>query len=368
MTEPNAFTGAELDRAGDGRRTDPAWVEARRSDPRARVLIGGDAGLRGGAVSLLRVPLADLGDEPEAVLLGDDDEGPLWVIDADPPPRAKRPRLVGAAGPRDISPGDGPEGWLGIREAAAALPAAESGLAAYAVALLNWHRAHRYCANCGAATELAEGGMVRACPRCRTQHHPRTDPVVIMLVVGPEGALLGRRGNWPELRYSALAGFVSPGESLEEAVAREVLEEAGVEIEPPRVRGRLAVALPCLADAGLIAQRRRAGRGQRPGAGGRQHSSRERRSHKAAVTRTTGPRMLRRAAGCSYRRGRRSLDAWSRSGWSGRPTPRSSSALAERRFPPRIALHGRRSAPSSAHATRTSPRSPSDRRPRRVGI
>ncbi|MCB8971115.1 MAG: NAD(+) diphosphatase [Solirubrobacterales bacterium] len=233
MTEPNAFTGAELDRAGDGRRTDPAWVEARRSDPRARVLIGGDAGLRGGAVSLLRVPLADLGDEPEAVLLGDDDEGPLWVIDADPPPRAKRPRLVGAAGPRDISPGDGPEGWLGIREAAAALPAAESGLAAYAVALLNWHRAHRYCANCGAATELAEGGMVRACPRCRTQHHPRTDPVVIMLVVGPEGALLGRRGNWPELRYSALAGFVSPGESLEEAVAREVLEEAGVEIEPP---------------------------------------------------------------------------------------------------------------------------------------
>ena len=244
MVDPNAFTGAELDRAGDGRRTDADWLEEQRADPRARALLLGDAGLRAEGGRLLAVPLREAIEDAtragagatEPVLLGDDGAGPLWALDVDPPDSdlAKRPRLIGALGPRDISLGDFAAGWLGLREAAATLPAAEGGLAAYAASLLNWHRSHRFCANCGAATNLAEGGMVRACPRCRAQHHPRTDPVVIMLVVGPERAILGRQGTWPERRYSALAGFVSPGESLEEAVAREVLEEAGVAIGPPR--------------------------------------------------------------------------------------------------------------------------------------
>lgn len=254
MSEPNAFTGADLDRAGDGRRADPDWIEAQRTDERARALVLGNAGLRAEGGRLARLPLGEVvglagaggagGDGPgEPILLGDDGDGPLWVVDADLPAAVDgreegsepgRPRLVGASGQRDISPGGGPEGWLGLREAVTVLPAAEGGLVAYAAALLNWHRAHRFCANCGAPTELAEGGMVRACPSCRSQHHPRTDPVVIMLVVGPAGALLGRRADWPANRYSALAGFVSPGESLEEAVAREVVEEAGVEIGRPR--------------------------------------------------------------------------------------------------------------------------------------
>jgi NAD+ diphosphatase len=89
---------------------------------------------------------------------------------------------------------------------------------------------HRFCARCGAPTEIAEAGHVRRCPRCGAVHHPRLDPVVIVLVHDAGRALLGRQPTWPAGRYSALAGFVEPGESLEEAVAREVGEESGVAV------------------------------------------------------------------------------------------------------------------------------------------
>ena len=95
-------------------------------------------------------------------------------------------------------------------------------------------RDSRFCANCGTPTEVREAGHVRRCPTCGALHHPRTDPVVIMLVTRGDDVLLGRQPSWPEGRYSALAGFVEPGESLEEAVAREVLEESGVTVGPPR--------------------------------------------------------------------------------------------------------------------------------------
>jgi NAD+ diphosphatase len=120
-----------------------------------------------------------------------------------------------------------------LRAAALALPQADAALASYAATLINWHRGHRFCPNCGAPTELAEAGLTRHCPRCGTEHHPRVDPVVIMLVTDEDQALLGRQAVWPEGRYSALAGFVSPGESLEEAVAREVMEESSIEIGAP---------------------------------------------------------------------------------------------------------------------------------------
>jgi len=121
-----------------------------------------------------------------------------------------------------------------VDRSAAVLTPEDGGLAAYAAALLNWHRRHRFCANCGAPTEIREAGHVRGCPNCGAEHHPRTDPVVIMLVLRGEEVLLGRQASWPPGRYSALAGFVEPGESLEEAVAREVLEEAQVVVGPPR--------------------------------------------------------------------------------------------------------------------------------------
>lgn len=118
-----------------------------------------------------------------------------------------------------------------LRGAALAMDPAEAGLFAYAAALLHWHRTHRFCGTCGEPTAVAEAGHVR---RCANGHsaHPRTDPVVIMLVVDTPGdrVLLGRQPSWPAGRYSALAGFVEPGEALEAAVAREVGEEAGVTV------------------------------------------------------------------------------------------------------------------------------------------
>jgi len=236
VPEPNAFTGALLDRAEDGRRRIEGWVDEQRGDPRSRVLLAADEGVRAEQGSLVLAPLAaeEAGADRRAVLLGIDSLGPLWALDRGPSPvDGERPVLIGAGGRRGEPIADVP-GWLGLREAAGTLSQAEGGLAAYAVALLNWHRSHRHCANCGAPTGPVEGGAARRCPRCGANHHPRTDPVVIMLVVDGDRVILGRQASWPAQRYSALAGFVSPGENLEEAVAREVREEAGVEVARPR--------------------------------------------------------------------------------------------------------------------------------------
>lgn len=237
VSDPNAFTGVDLDRAGDGRRRDPDWLEAQLCDPAAQALHAGDAGLRMDGERLRRTPLDELegpGARGELVLLGLGAGGPLYVLDEDlPSAEPKRPPLIGGGGRRgEISPAE--PGWIGLREAAGSLDRADGGLAAYAAAILNWHRSNRFCSICGSPTVPSEGGDVRSCPRCGTSHHPRIDPVVIMLVTRPGALLLGRQHSWPERRYSALAGFVSPGESLEEAVAREVREEAGVEVDVPR--------------------------------------------------------------------------------------------------------------------------------------
>jgi NAD+ diphosphatase len=229
--EPNAFSGARLDRVADERK-DPAWVAAQREHPRARALLAGDAGVHVTDTPeprLALVPLRDVSGEP--FLLGLDGTGPVFAVDVDrhtelPPP------LIGASGTGEPDPATGTRP-VGLREAVAVLPQADGGLVAYACALLNWHRRHGHCSVCGCATGVMNGGLVRECPRCRTHHFPRTDPVVIMLVTRGDRVLLGRQESWPPGRYSALAGFVEPGESLEEAVAREVAEEAGVEIGAP---------------------------------------------------------------------------------------------------------------------------------------
>ena len=224
------FTGERLDRASD-RRTDPDWVAGQAASPDARAVVAGDDGVSGTADGRLAlVPLARL-QAPEPLLLGLDAAGPVFAVDAEARDGA-RPRPASAArgeGPPDAT---GTRA-LGLRAAAAALPVADAGLAAHAAALVNWHRRHRHCSVCGARTAIGDGGIVRRCPSCGTDHHPRTDPVVIMLVTNGDRVLLGRQPSWPEGRYSALAGFGEPGESLEEAVAREVREEAGVEVGPP---------------------------------------------------------------------------------------------------------------------------------------
>jgi NAD+ diphosphatase len=202
-----------LDRAS-ALRSDPSWVEDQLAlqDARAVAASRDSVLLDGAGESLLRVPVPRDG---EAILLGLDDGAPLFAVDLEDG------RFDGG---RVVS----------LRDAGAMLPQSEGGLAAYVVALLGWHRRHRFCANCGASTEVVEGGYSRHCPNCGASHFPRTDPVVIMLVEHDGRLLLGRRTGWPGRRFSVLAGFVAPGESLEEAVVREVREESGIVAYDPR--------------------------------------------------------------------------------------------------------------------------------------
>jgi NAD+ diphosphatase len=107
----------------------------------------------------------------------------------------------------------------------------DAGLLVHAVGLTNWHASHPRCPRCGTPTEVVQGGAVRRCPEDGSEHFPRTDPAVIVLVHdGADRALLGRQASWPQGRYSTLAGFVEPGESAEQAVVREVQEESGVRV------------------------------------------------------------------------------------------------------------------------------------------
>jgi NAD+ diphosphatase len=220
MKTPNTFSGSPLDRAGE-RRTDERWMAGVLADPATRAVAVTSDGVLvsdegGGEPRLARLPLGAF-EGSERFMLGIEPDGAaLFAVDAS-----------------GIDPPDGVTA-LGLRDAGALLSQGDDGVIAQATGLVNWHRRHPHCAVCGAATEVAEAGYVRRCPNCGALHHPRTDPVVIMLVVDGERALLGRQARWPPGRYSALAGFVEPGETLEEAVAREVREEAGVEIRHAR--------------------------------------------------------------------------------------------------------------------------------------
>jgi NAD+ diphosphatase len=237
VPEPNAFSGARLDRAADARK-DPVWVAAQREHPGARAVVARDDGVLVAGTDPPRLALVPLGEAPtagEPLLLGLDEAGPVFVADADGgvAPGRLPPPLIASHGIGEPDPATGARPY-GLRDAVASLPQSEGGLVAYACALVNWHRRHGRCGVCGVATTIASGGVVRRCPDCGTQHFPRTDPVVIMLVTGGrERVLLGRQASWPPGRYSTLAGFVEPGESLEAAVAREVLEEAGVVVGAP---------------------------------------------------------------------------------------------------------------------------------------
>ena len=123
-----------------------------------------------------------------------------------------------------------------LRLIASLLPSDEAGLLGYARAMISWRRRHRFCGTCGAKTVAAKNGHVLVCtsPSCRHEQFPRLDPAIIVLISDGEAALLGRQASWPAGRYSTIAGFVEPGESLEDAVAREVWEETGVQVDDIR--------------------------------------------------------------------------------------------------------------------------------------
>ncbi|GLS85502.1 NADH pyrophosphatase [Cypionkella aquatica] len=130
----------------------------------------------------------------------------------------------------------------------------EAELAAMAKAVLHWHASHGFCATCGAPSQISHAGWQRGCAACGAQHFPRTDPVVIMLVVRGNKLLLGRSAPWPEGMYSLLAGFVEPGETLEAAVRREVFEETGITTGPVRYLASQPWPFPASLMFGCIAE------------------------------------------------------------------------------------------------------------------
>ncbi len=148
--------------------------------------------------------------EVETIFLGVDQEGHPWLA-------YQAPVGVEATGIRPMLL----EGRL---------PAADISRFAQARSMVHWHERHGFCANCGEKTDLADAGYKRQCAACKAEHFPRTDPVVIMAIVHDNAVLLGRQAAWPQGMYSALAGFMEPGETIEQSVRRETWEEAGVQV------------------------------------------------------------------------------------------------------------------------------------------
>jgi NAD+ diphosphatase len=205
-----ALARAAVDRAAH-RRTDESWLAVAWADPATRVLrvAQGRAAVAGDPPALVLGGPVDVPDD-RRFFLGVDDGGAAYFA---------------------AEVGEPDESFQGLREVGALLGNRDAGLLVQAVALANWHAAHTHCPRCGAPTVVAAGGHLRRCERDGSEHYPRTDPAVIMAVVDREDRiLLGRQVSWPEGRFSTLAGFVEPGESLEAAVRREVAEEVGLAV------------------------------------------------------------------------------------------------------------------------------------------
>ena len=224
----NAYTGNPLDR-GSNLREDAAFLAAAqtRGDAlvspiwRARSLMrgAGDGGLT--AVFLTGADAASLHalGKPSAFLGRYEDGVPVFTVD-----------LSDVEDPLPLLP-EGVGEFTDLRAVPGLLPPEDAAILAHARGLMHWRSRHRFCGVCGSACEPKQAGHVMGCTGCGAQHFPRTDPAVIMLVTTGDRALLGHSQRFPNSRmYSTLAGFVEPGESLEEAVAREVFEESGVRV------------------------------------------------------------------------------------------------------------------------------------------
>ncbi len=219
---PNFFSGPYIERRAE-ERENLHWLAEARADPATRYLVAqGTAQLLAAGtdprIALLPqgAPLLAAAEARSEILLG-------WF-------RGARCVLVElpAEGAFELPPGTQ---LAELRPLTAVLPAEEAGLLAYARALLIWRARHRRCGVCGAATAPSRAGHCLVCtdPACAQEYFPRIDPAIIVLVSDGERALLGRQAGWPARRYSTIAGFLEPGESLEDAVVREVAEETGVE-------------------------------------------------------------------------------------------------------------------------------------------
>lgn len=216
------MTASDTDRDAP-RRSEPDLLPRLLADPATRVveLRGGSAPLRPDGSLLRRSP--EPSDADTLLLYLGRYEGVAHVAACRPdPPRPPSDREEEL----DAAP------FAGLREVATDLPAAEASLFATALGVANWHVRHGYCPRCGTATDIGQAGWTRRCPQDGSEHYPRTDPAVIMAVTDAQDRLLmGRNVGWPEGRFSVLAGFVEPGETIAGAVAREVHEETSVVVE-----------------------------------------------------------------------------------------------------------------------------------------
>jgi NAD+ diphosphatase len=231
-----AFAGAGLDRVS-ARRDDAGFLKSLRADPRARTaLIAREMpilGRDGHAAFWPRSLAESLGPASLEILLGLDAAGAPYFA-ALLPDAAVEQRAAGGDGFLDgrvlVVPGRDDLLPLDMRSIAmqGLVPPAQVAILGQAKAIVNWHARHGFCANCGRPTRVTAAGWRRECDACKTQHFPRTDPVVIMLAVDGERCLMGRQARFPRNMYSALAGFLEPGETVEEAVRREIHEESGI--------------------------------------------------------------------------------------------------------------------------------------------
>jgi len=201
-----AYLGNDLDRSAN-QRSDDAWLNAQRITATSRLVR-----MKGDSVLIVSESISVSGavDEPEAVYLGRDNGDVHWF-----------------AAP---STEEGLHRDLRGLTSEGTVPDRELGILAHARALLHWHSRHRFCSNCGAPTEMRDAGYRRHCASCGSDHFPRTDPVVIMVARHEGKLLLGRQASWPPGMYSALAGFMEPGETIENAARREVFEESGIQV------------------------------------------------------------------------------------------------------------------------------------------
>ncbi|MXY46207.1 MAG: NAD(+) diphosphatase [Chloroflexi bacterium] len=250
MYPPHTFAANPLDR-GEVERRDEGWIAAQAQLPQSQflpfsnlnVLLGDDPAPTLGWLSPDGIPSDGLTSTP--TMLGMMDGATHFAIEVNEDAAA----FI--------------EDWTDMRfvdcrAAGESLPGPEGGIVAQARAQLDWHRRHRFCSVCGQPTEKRRGGQMRFCPACKAQHFPRTDPVVIVVVEDKEGdrCLLGQsRGRLQRMRmYSALAGFMDQGEAIEEAVAREIMEEAGIEVKNVRYHSSQPWPFPSSLMIGCIAE------------------------------------------------------------------------------------------------------------------
>jgi NAD+ diphosphatase len=244
---PNIFAGPYVNRL-EPRRSDDAAVAAALADPSARLVpVWRTRNL------LRRAPapaacLVEVGvhlraniDPRQLILLGRFGEHYAFAAEFE----GEEPPDLGTEGE-----------FVDLRFAGSALDVDEAGLLAYARAMVTWRRRHRFCGRCGTPMRAERAGHVMVCTAsdCRREVFPRLDPAIIVLVTDGDRALLGRQAGWPEGRYSTIAGFVEPGESLEDAVRREVLEETGIRVGALRYHSSQPWPFPSSLMLGFIAQ------------------------------------------------------------------------------------------------------------------